>query len=192
MVEIFGTVLDVRSLFGQERRELLQLLDSLSAAEWSAPTVFPGWTVHDLAGHILSDYMRRLSRAGTAWPGRSSPRRDPARLPGPGQRRVRPCDAAGQPRADRPVAHRPRPRARPAAGVLRSDRAGDAGRVVGRSRHQPGVVGHRARVHRVLGAPATDPGRGGAARRGRARAGAPGARRVHARATPHAARRGSP
>ncbi len=61
MVEIFGPVLDVRPLFGRERRELLRLLGSLSAAEWSAPTVCPGWTVHDLAGHILNDYMRRLS-----------------------------------------------------------------------------------------------------------------------------------
>lgn len=72
MVEIFGTVLDVRSLFGQERRELLQLLDSLSAAEWSAPTVFPGWTVHDLAGHILSDYMRRLSGGRDGFAGAKS------------------------------------------------------------------------------------------------------------------------
>ncbi|GHF11612.1 hypothetical protein GCM10017786_51770 [Amycolatopsis deserti] len=60
-MEIFGPVLDVRPLFGRERHELLTLLESLSAQEWSAPTVCPGWTVHDIAGHILNDYMRRLS-----------------------------------------------------------------------------------------------------------------------------------
>ncbi|MFC4011259.1 maleylpyruvate isomerase family mycothiol-dependent enzyme [Nonomuraea purpurea] len=58
---IFGPVSDVRPLFAQERRELLLLLGSLDAGAWSKATVCPGWDVHDVVGHVLNDYMRRLS-----------------------------------------------------------------------------------------------------------------------------------
>ncbi|RKT86289.1 TIGR03083 family protein [Saccharopolyspora antimicrobica] len=58
---MFGPVLDVRPLFGQERRELLALLRSLSAEDWSRETVCPGWDVHDVVGHVLNDYVRRIS-----------------------------------------------------------------------------------------------------------------------------------
>ncbi|WP_066361452.1 maleylpyruvate isomerase family mycothiol-dependent enzyme [Herbidospora mongoliensis] len=58
---IFGDPIDVRHLFPTERRRLLDLLEGLSPAEWTRPTVCPGWTVHDIATHILHDYGRRLS-----------------------------------------------------------------------------------------------------------------------------------
>ncbi|WP_433476955.1 maleylpyruvate isomerase family mycothiol-dependent enzyme [Spirillospora sp. CA-142024] len=58
---IFGPALDVRPLFPRERRAMLELLGALDPADWAAPTVCPGWDVHDVVGHVLNDYMRRLS-----------------------------------------------------------------------------------------------------------------------------------
>lgn len=58
---IFGPAIDVRPLFPRERRAMLDLLGALSPAQWAAPTVCPGWDVHDVVGHVLNDYMRRLS-----------------------------------------------------------------------------------------------------------------------------------
>jgi uncharacterized protein (TIGR03083 family) len=39
----------------------LELLDDLSIADWEAPTVCPGWSVKDVAGHLLGDDIGRLS-----------------------------------------------------------------------------------------------------------------------------------
>ncbi|TMR98818.1 maleylpyruvate isomerase family mycothiol-dependent enzyme [Nonomuraea basaltis] len=58
---IFGPVIDVRPLFPREREAMLDLLRALSPADWAKPTICPGWNVHDVAGHVLNDYMRRLS-----------------------------------------------------------------------------------------------------------------------------------
>ncbi|MBF8189460.1 maleylpyruvate isomerase family mycothiol-dependent enzyme [Nonomuraea sp. K274] len=58
---IFGSAIDVRPLFPRERRAMLDLLRALSPADWAKPTVCPGWNVHDVTGHVLNDYMRRLS-----------------------------------------------------------------------------------------------------------------------------------
>ncbi|GAB1817973.1 maleylpyruvate isomerase family mycothiol-dependent enzyme [Herbidospora sp. RD11066] len=58
---IFGDPIDVRHLFPIERRSLLDVLENLSPADWTRETVCPGWTVHDLAAHVLHDYGRRLS-----------------------------------------------------------------------------------------------------------------------------------
>ncbi|MEW2357162.1 maleylpyruvate isomerase family mycothiol-dependent enzyme [Spirillospora sp. NPDC029432] len=66
---IFGPVIDVRPLFPCERQALLDLLGDLSPAEWAAPTVCPGWDVHDVVGHVLNDYMRRLSGARDGYGG---------------------------------------------------------------------------------------------------------------------------
>lgn len=41
---------------------LLNLLDSLSSEEWARPTVAAGWTVHDVALHLLGDDLGILSR----------------------------------------------------------------------------------------------------------------------------------
>lgn len=51
----------VLDLFPQERQRLLELLSSLSEQEWSAPTVCPGWSVKDIALHLLGDDIGYLS-----------------------------------------------------------------------------------------------------------------------------------
>jgi uncharacterized protein (TIGR03083 family) len=56
-----GPPIDVRALFPAERLELLSVLRDLNAAGWRRPTACPGWTVHDLAAHLVHDYLRRLS-----------------------------------------------------------------------------------------------------------------------------------
>lgn len=40
---------------------LIELLGSLTAAEWSTPTVVPLWTVKDIAAHLLDTHLRKLS-----------------------------------------------------------------------------------------------------------------------------------
>ena len=49
-------------LFPEERAALLDLLGSLSAAQWDAPTVCAGWSVKDIAAHLLADDLGRLAR----------------------------------------------------------------------------------------------------------------------------------
>ena len=51
----------VRDLFEPERDALLELLASLDGEAWSRSTVCPGWTVKDIAAHILGDDLGRLS-----------------------------------------------------------------------------------------------------------------------------------
>ena len=48
-----GPPVETVPLFPGERAALLDLLESLTPAEWALPTVAAGWTVHDLALHIL-------------------------------------------------------------------------------------------------------------------------------------------
>jgi uncharacterized protein (TIGR03083 family) len=66
-----GPPLDVRPLFPRERAELLTLLSALDPADWRQPTVCPGWRVHDIAAHLVHDYLRKLSglRDGFGGPG---------------------------------------------------------------------------------------------------------------------------
>ncbi len=40
---------------------LIEALGSLEPQEWDAPTACPGWSVHDLAAHILGGYVSQLS-----------------------------------------------------------------------------------------------------------------------------------
>ncbi|MGW6606103.1 maleylpyruvate isomerase family mycothiol-dependent enzyme [Streptomyces sp. NPDC055036] len=54
-----GTPIDARPLFGPEMASLLDLLRALRPAEWNEPAV-PGWSVKDLATHVLGDYCGRL------------------------------------------------------------------------------------------------------------------------------------
>jgi len=53
---------DYRPLFAEERQALLDLLRELADAEWARPTPCPGWTVLDLARHLLGDDMGLLAR----------------------------------------------------------------------------------------------------------------------------------
>ncbi len=54
--------IDVVDLFAGEREALLRLLASLSDTGWATPTVCPGWTVKDVALHLLGVDMANLSR----------------------------------------------------------------------------------------------------------------------------------
>ncbi|SHN44266.1 maleylpyruvate isomerase family mycothiol-dependent enzyme [Cryptosporangium aurantiacum] len=62
-----GPPIDVRPLFAVERAELLAVLGTLDEEQWLAPTVCPGWSVHDLVAHVVHDYMRRLSGGRDGW-----------------------------------------------------------------------------------------------------------------------------
>lgn len=52
VVDLFEPMLD----------RLLQLLRHLSEQQWKSPTPCPGWTVKDIALHLLGDEMNQLSR----------------------------------------------------------------------------------------------------------------------------------
>ena len=45
---------DIRGLAADERRDLADYLDTLSAPEWERPSLCGGWSVRDVAGHITS------------------------------------------------------------------------------------------------------------------------------------------
>lgn len=55
-------VLDVRPALSAERGELLRFVDALTPSQWLAPTAAPGWTVKDLALHLLDNDLGWLSR----------------------------------------------------------------------------------------------------------------------------------
>lgn len=58
-----GPPIDARPLFAVEQRLLLELLDGLAPEEWERPTACPGWTVKDVAAHVLGDDVGRLARS---------------------------------------------------------------------------------------------------------------------------------
>lgn len=49
-------------LFPGERAALLDLLGDLTTVEWGRSTACPGWSVQDIAAHLLADDIGRLSR----------------------------------------------------------------------------------------------------------------------------------
>ena len=49
-------------LYAGEREVLLELLASLDEAAWERPTLCPGWSVRDVAVHLLADDLGVLSR----------------------------------------------------------------------------------------------------------------------------------
>jgi uncharacterized protein (TIGR03083 family) len=51
----------VTHLFPEERAALLAVLRSLTPEQWDAPTVCAGWSVADIARHLLADDLGRLS-----------------------------------------------------------------------------------------------------------------------------------
>ena len=53
---------DVRAMLIEERTMLLRFLRTLTATEWCARTAVPGWSVKDLALHVLDDDLGWLSR----------------------------------------------------------------------------------------------------------------------------------
>jgi uncharacterized protein (TIGR03083 family) len=52
----------VLDLFAEDRAALLELLTSLSAEDWDTPTPCEGWSVKDVADHILGGDLANLSR----------------------------------------------------------------------------------------------------------------------------------
>jgi uncharacterized protein (TIGR03083 family) len=56
-------------LFPEERRLLLELVRALRDEEWNALTICPGWSVKDIALHLLGDDLGRLSRGRDAFRG---------------------------------------------------------------------------------------------------------------------------
>ena len=54
--------INVVDLFPEERASLLSVLDSLSSQEWELPTVCTGWSVKDIALHILGSEVGIISR----------------------------------------------------------------------------------------------------------------------------------
>lgn len=68
-----GPPVDLRAQFAGARTSLLDLLRLLESRHWTAPTVCPGWEVHDLAAHLLHDDLRRLSRTRDLYGGGPSP-----------------------------------------------------------------------------------------------------------------------
>ena len=62
MAGVDAEVVVVTHLFAPERASLLELLSALAAGQWQAPTVCPGWSVKDVALHLLGDDIDLLSR----------------------------------------------------------------------------------------------------------------------------------
>ena len=62
MAPVESEVVAVTHLFPPERASLVELLGSLDAERWRAPTVCPGWSVKDVALHLLGDDVGLLSR----------------------------------------------------------------------------------------------------------------------------------
>lgn len=56
-------------LFDEERGHLLRLLRTLTDDDWTAPTICAGWSVKDIALHLLADDVGRLSRGRDAFRG---------------------------------------------------------------------------------------------------------------------------
>ena len=54
-------MIETLHLFPGERAALLALLRELAPAEWAAPTICAGWSVKDVAAHLLGDDVGRLS-----------------------------------------------------------------------------------------------------------------------------------
>jgi uncharacterized protein (TIGR03083 family) len=71
-----ATRVDVRQVMEQERAELVRLLGSLTDEESSEPTVCEGWTVRDLAVHLLGDDLSFLSRNRDAHASQGDPSAD--------------------------------------------------------------------------------------------------------------------
>ena len=55
-------VIAVRDRFAPLRQELIALLESLDEQDWMRPTTAPGWSVKDVAAHLLGGDVGVLSR----------------------------------------------------------------------------------------------------------------------------------
>ena len=55
---------DARALVPRLRAELAALLTGLTGGDWGRPTACPGWSVHDVAAHLLGVELGRERRLG--------------------------------------------------------------------------------------------------------------------------------
>ncbi|MGN5237341.1 MULTISPECIES: maleylpyruvate isomerase family mycothiol-dependent enzyme [unclassified Rhodococcus (in: high G+C Gram-positive bacteria)] len=62
--------MDIREHIVAERAELIELLRSLTPAQWAAPSLCEGWSVRDVAGHLTIDAvpLHRYALAGLLHP----------------------------------------------------------------------------------------------------------------------------
>ncbi|SED73623.1 TIGR03083 family protein [Amycolatopsis tolypomycina] len=58
----WGPPIDVLPYFSKEEQALMTLLGALTEEDWTRPTMCTGWTVKDVAAHLLGDKVGRLSR----------------------------------------------------------------------------------------------------------------------------------
>jgi Mycothiol maleylpyruvate isomerase N-terminal domain len=58
---------DTRPLVPRLRAELTALLASLPGGDWAHPTACPGWSVHDLAAHLLGVELGNVSVRRDHW-----------------------------------------------------------------------------------------------------------------------------
>jgi uncharacterized protein (TIGR03083 family) len=72
---------DVLELFAQDRTALLTMLTTLDADDWERATPCAGWSVKDVASHILGGDLANLSRRRDGYQGDA---------PAPGQERQSP------------------------------------------------------------------------------------------------------
>jgi uncharacterized protein (TIGR03083 family) len=56
-----GPPIDVRPVLADQQAAFIALLRRLDAGEWTRPTICPGWSVKDVAAHVLGDFIGRLS-----------------------------------------------------------------------------------------------------------------------------------
>ncbi|GAA4499613.1 maleylpyruvate isomerase family mycothiol-dependent enzyme [Actinoallomurus oryzae] len=56
-----GPPIDARPLLAEQLAAFTGLLRRLDGDEWDRPTVCPGWSVKDVAAHVLGDHVGRLS-----------------------------------------------------------------------------------------------------------------------------------
>jgi hypothetical protein len=61
MVSQLGPAIDVRRTSRHERDLLIQLLKELEQPDWASGTVCPGWSMRDIAAHLLHDDLRSRS-----------------------------------------------------------------------------------------------------------------------------------
>ncbi len=71
------TPTDLRPLFPRERAELLDVLRSLSPAEWQLRTMCPGWSIHDVTLHLLNGDLRFIAGRRDGYQSPHGPRVQP-------------------------------------------------------------------------------------------------------------------
>jgi uncharacterized protein (TIGR03083 family) len=68
-------IIETAHLFPELDGLLIDLLESLSHAQWRARTIVPRWTVHQIAAHLLDTALRRLSMCRDGWMVAANPMR---------------------------------------------------------------------------------------------------------------------